>query len=92
MMLHPSTTTQFDKDKIKARKQRKDLALLSEVMGKLIKEQPLETKYCDHPLKGNWRGFRDCHVTSDWVLIYKVDKNKKKILFARLGSHSELFR
>jgi mRNA interferase YafQ len=91
-MLHPSTTTQFDKDKVKALKQKRDFARLSEVMGKLIKEQPLEAKYCDHPLKGDWKGFRDCHVTSDWVLIYKVDKEKKKIVFARLGTHSELFR
>ena len=91
-MLHPSTTTQFDRDKMKARKQGKNLALLTGVMEKLIKEQPLETKYCDHPLKGNWKGFRDCHIMSDWVLIYKIDKEKKRIVFARLGTHSELFK
>ncbi len=52
-MFHPSTTTQFDKDKLKARKQGKDLSRLIEVIEKLIKEQPLEPKYCDHPLKGD---------------------------------------
>jgi len=90
-MLHPSTTTQFDKDKLKARKQGRDLARLTEVMENLIKEQSLEAKHCDHPLKGAWKGFRDCHVMSDWVLIYKVDKEKKKIVFVRVGTHSELF-
>jgi len=91
-MLHPSTTTQFDRDKIKASRQGRGLARLIEVMEKLIKEQPLEAKHCDHPLKGDWKGFRDCHVMSDWVLIYRVDKDKKKIVFARLGTHSELFK
>ncbi len=91
-MLLPSTTTQFDRDKTKAHKQGRDIARLTEVMEKLVKEQPLEAKYCDHPLKGDWKGFRDCHVMGDWVLIYKIDKEKKKIVFARLGSHSELFK
>ena len=91
-MLHPCTTTQFERDKVKALKQGRDPDLLSQVMEKLIKEQPLEAKYCDHPLKGSWKGFRDCHILNDWVLIYKVDKEKKKIVFARLGTHSELFK
>jgi mRNA interferase YafQ len=91
-MLHPDTTTQFERDKKQALKQRRDLTVLSRIMKKLIEEQPLEPKYCDHPLRGDWRGFRDCHIENDWVLIYKVDKEKHKIVFARLGTHSELFK
>lgn len=91
-MLHPSTTTRFDRDKVKALKQGRDFSRLTEVMEKLIKEQPLEEKHCDHPLKGDWKGFRDCHVVNDWVLIYKVDKERKKIVFVRLGTHAELFK
>ena len=91
-MLYPSTTTQFERDKKKALKQRKNFSTLNEVMEKLIKEQPLESKYCDHPLQGEWKGFRDCHVENDWVLIYRVNKAEKRIIFARLGTHSELFR
>ena len=91
-MLTPSTTTRFERDKRKAIEQKQDLGLLAEIIEKLIKEQPLDSKYCDHPLKGNWKGFRDCHVKNDWVLIYKVDKEKQRIVFARLGTHSELFR
>ena len=56
-MLNPSTTTQFEKDKIKARKQGKDLSLLAQMTAKLMKEQLLEAKHCDHPLKGEWKGF-----------------------------------
>jgi mRNA interferase YafQ len=91
-MLHPSNTTQFERDKKKALKQGKTLTHLCKIMERLIKEQPLEPKYCDHPLKGNWKGFRDCHIENDWLLIYKIDKKQQKIVFARLGTHSELFK
>jgi mRNA interferase YafQ len=57
-MLQPSTTNQFEKDKRKALEQKRDLSPLLEVMDKLIREQPLEPKYCDHPLKGEWKGFK----------------------------------
>ena len=91
-MLRANTTKQFEKDKKKAIEQGKDLTLLFEVIEKLIQEKPLDPKYCDHNLKGEWKGFRDCHVKNDWVLIYKVNKSQKQILFARLGTHSELFK
>jgi mRNA interferase YafQ len=91
-MLKPFTTKQFEKDKEKARKQKRDLSLLFFVMRQLIDEKILEAKYCDHPLRGEWKGCRDCHVQNDWVLIYKVDKKEKTITFVRLDSHSELFR
>jgi mRNA interferase YafQ len=91
-MLHPITTRQFQKDLEKARRQNKDFSVLNTLMRKLIEEKILEPKYCDHPLRGEWKGFRDCHVQNDWVLIYKIDKALNTITFTRLGSHSELFR
>jgi len=45
--------------------------------------------YLDHPLKGNWRGFRDAHIEPDWVLIYKIDGNI--VRFERTGRHTDLF-
>jgi len=68
------------------------MSALRDVMRKLIEEKTLEPKYCDHPLKGKWKGFRDCHVQNDWVLIYRVDKQEKTITFTRLGTHAELFK
>lgn len=91
-MLLPITSKQFEKDKERARKQKKDFSVLNLVMRQLIEEKQLEPKYCDHPLHGIWKGFRDCHVQNDWVLIYKINKKDKTIRFERLGSHSDLFR
>lgn len=90
-MLRPFKTKTFEKDQKKARKQNKNFSLLLQVMNHLINEEPLDPKYKDHPLKGKWVGCRDCHVQNDWVLIYRVNHDKKTIYFERIGSHSELF-
>ncbi|SQD78094.1 type II toxin-antitoxin system YafQ family toxin [Moritella yayanosii] len=49
----------------------------------------LEAKYVDHPLSGNWNGFRDCHVKPDLVLIYRQHENALQL--ARIGSHNDVF-
>ena len=49
----------------------------------------LPEKYKDHPLTGDWRGYRDCHIKNDLVLIYKIEGDLIKL--ARVNSHSEVF-
>ena len=47
-----------------------------------------------HKLRSNWDGYYECHIgsiSSDWLLIYKIDKKEKVLKLARTGSHSELF-
>lgn len=60
-----------------------------EVLKLLVTDQPLPDRYHDHALTGNWREFRDCHIKPDLVLIYQKSDDKRLVL-ARLGSHSEL--
>jgi mRNA interferase YafQ len=90
-MLKPKTGKKFRRDLEKAKKQRKDIEELGRVMGVLCSERPLDPEHKDHPLKGNWIGRRECHVTPDWLLVYHVIVREKVIYFERLGSHSELF-
>lgn len=55
----------------------------------LAADKMLPKHYCDHPLSGNWKEFRDCHIKPDIILIYK--KTGKAVLeLIRLGSHSQL--
>lgn len=84
-------TRQFERDYKLIVKQGKDLTKLKRVMNKLVSEEPLEIKHHDHPLTGNWKGHRDCHLEPDWLLIYKVDRNAEEIIFIRTGRHSDLF-
>jgi mRNA interferase YafQ len=91
-MLKPSFTKQFEKDLKRMLKRGKDERKIQEVMRKLIHEEPLEIKYRDHKLVGNWNDRRDCHVEPDWILIYKPELELGRIIFERTGTHSDLFR
>jgi mRNA interferase YafQ len=67
---------------------------LKEVMILLIaNDSPLGAEWFDHPLKGEWEGYRECHVGGDFLLIYRIDPSGKtgKIYFARVGTHADLF-
>ena len=63
--------------------------LLPAVLMLLATDTPLPAKYVDHPLRGEWQDFRDCHVKPDLVLIYRRSRNEV-LQLVRLGSHSEL--
>jgi mRNA interferase YafQ len=65
-------------------------ALLTDVLGSLVQDLPLNENLADHTLTGNWAGYRECHLKPDLLLIYsKPDADTLRL--ARLGSHSELF-
>jgi mRNA interferase YafQ len=68
---------------------RLDEALL-EVVKLLATDKPLAPRNYDHPLSGNWKDHRDCHIKPDLVLIYRK-LGLETLELIRLGSHSELF-
>ncbi len=90
-MLEATPTTKFKKDLKKFKHQKKIIQDLNIVLGLLIQMKPLEIKHVDHPLDGNWKGSRECHVNPDILLIYRIDEDQKKLFLERFGSHSELF-
>ena len=85
-------TTQFKKDYKLAKKRGYDISLLEEVIDKLLREIPLEEKYKDHALIGNYLGFRECHIQSDWLLIYAINHDELILTVSRTGTHSDLLR
>ena len=90
-MLTLITTTQFKKDLKRIRKRGLDLNSLKFVLDTLQKQEALPLKYRDHALVGDYRGFRECHIESDWLLIYTISNEKLILTAARTGSHSDLF-
>ena len=64
---------------------------LDSVIQTLQEENPLDAKYNDHALTGNYAGHRECHIQSDWLFIYRVDKGNLLLVATRTGSHSDLF-
>lgn len=90
-MLEIFYTNQFKKDVKLCKKQNKDMGKFKYIDNILVFNKPFPTKYKNHPLKGDWVGYFDCHIEPDWVLIYKIDLDANTITYARMGSHSYLF-
>ena len=90
-MLKLVTTSAFRKDLKIAKKRGYNLSLIELVIDELLKENTLAPKYKDHALIGNYTGFRECHISPDWLLIYSIDKSKLILTASRTGTHSDLF-
>ncbi len=77
-----------------SRSGRSDLNRLKEVMMLLVaNDGALAPEWLDHPLKGNWAGFRECHVGGNFLLIYRLaaESKQEQIVFVRTGTHADLF-
>ncbi len=86
----PIYTRQFDRDVRRVQKRGKNLEKLKIIIRSLLAEEQLDPIHRDHRLIGNWKGRRECHIESDWLLIYKTEVDR--IVFERTGTHSDLFQ
>lgn len=85
------TTSQFNKDFKRAKKRGYNMDNLQEVIKLLAVGESLPAKYNDHTLKGNYNGYRECHIQPDWLLIYKIVDETLLLSLFRTGTHSDLF-
>ena len=85
------TTKKFDKNLRLIKKRGYNLKLLEEVVDLLSEGKKLPVKYKDHQLKGEFLGSRECHITPDWLLIYKINENMLILFLMHTGTHSDLF-
>jgi len=90
-MIDIIASNQFKKDLRLLLKRNYNMNLLDKVISKLASGIPLDKKYKDHSLSGNYVGFRECHVAPDWLLIYRLGDNPSCLFLTRTGSHSDLF-
>lgn len=74
------------------KKQGKNLSLLKNIIDQLLLEQTLPPENRDHYLSGKYTGYRECHIQSDWLLIYKQDNENLILTVSRTGSHAELLK
>jgi mRNA interferase YafQ len=86
-------TRQFGKDWERlSHSGRYDMRHLKEVMLRLIaNDEFLPAEYLDHELSGRWRGFRECHIGGDFLLIYEL-RQDGSVVFTRAGTHADLFK
>ena len=83
-------TTKFRRDIKRLRRQGANLSQLQAIIVTLAAQEPLDVQYRDHSLVGNWKGYRECHIRPDLLLIYRIEDDELQL--ARTGSHAQLFR
>ncbi len=88
-MLELAPSGRFKRDVKRAVKRGKDIGKLTAILDLLLTRLPLPASYNDHPLRGDWKGWRDLHVEPDWLLIYRVVGERLEL--AATGTHSDLF-
>ena len=88
-MLKLTVSGQYKRDHKTILKRGWNVGILKTVLDVLLNEEKLDRKYHDHELSGNYVGYRECHIESDWLLIYKIADGQLKL--QRTGSHSDLF-
>jgi mRNA interferase YafQ len=84
-------TTRFRKELKKMLKRGADLDKLETVVKMLAQGETLPPQYHDHALTGDMEGTRDCHITPDWLLIYRINGNVLTLTLTRTGTHADLF-
>ena len=88
-MLELRMTGKMKQDIKKCKKRGLDMEKLQQVIDTLCSEQPLPERYKDHPLSGEWKDFRECHIENDWLLIYRIFEDELILSATRTGTHSD---
>ncbi len=87
-MLTPVYTRLFERDVRRAKRHGKDIEKFKAIARTLASGSPLDPLHRDHRLVGNWTGRRECHIESDWLLIYKLEETR--IIIERMGTPADL--
>ena len=84
-------TSRFKKDYKLAVKRRLNIKLLDDTIRMLASGMTLPEECNDHQLTGNLKNYRECHIQSDWLLMYRIEKDILVLSLQRTGTHSDLF-
>jgi mRNA interferase YafQ len=90
-MRTPVYTTQFKRDFKRCQKRNYDISKIVAVMSDIEKEIALAPQLKEHPLQGEFAGCLECHLETDWLLVYDIDDSAKEVYFVRTGTHSDIF-
>lgn len=85
-------TGRFKRSLRLAEKRGLNIDLLETIVEKLLHGIPLEEKHRDHALSGNYKGYRECHIQPDWLLIYLIENDILTLTLIDTGTHADLFK
>lgn len=88
-------TAKFKRDYKLAMKRNLNIDILDDAIRILASGSQLPESYNDHMLSGNWKGYRECHIQPDWLLVYCIEDNDLVLVLVlvltRTGTHSDIF-
>ncbi len=85
------TTKRFDKALKRCVKRGLEMSKLTTAIGILAREGSLPAIYRPHKLSGKYKGKWECHIESDWLLVWDQNDTELTLLFIDTGTHSDLF-
>ena len=85
------STSQFKKNLKLSRKRNRDINHLYELIELIASGETIPSKYKEHILIGNFKGIHECHVESDWLLLFEFDEEELRLILLGVGTHSDLF-
>lgn len=88
-MLEITPTGRFKKDYKLCKKRGCNMDLLQKIIDTLAIPETLPPKNEDHDLRGNYINKRECHITPDWLLVYRIEGDR--LMLYRTGTHSDIF-
>lgn len=91
MKLKVKYSSRFKRGLRLAVKRGLDISLLERIVEKLKDRLPLEEKHKDHALTGKYKGYRECHIQPDWLLIYLIEDDILTLTLVDTGTHADLF-
>ena len=83
-------SSKYKRNLKKIQKRKYNVELLYEVVRDLANDIPLDPKYRDHQLSGDWIRFRECHVTPDWLILYEKTIDALILYLYTTGTHSDI--
>lgn len=69
-----------------------DISLLDKVIDDIRQGKEFDIKYRNHELKGKFKGFYECHIQPDWLLIYLIENDILTLTLVDTGSHADIFK
>ncbi len=85
-------TGEFKRNVKKCVKRGYDLTLLQNVISILQMKGELPKEYSPHKLMGNYKGYWECHVMPDWLLLWKQNDKELILTLYKTGTHSDIFQ
>jgi len=93
-MFNIDASNKFLKDlRLLKKRSVKDLAALKEIISLLAENghRAIPPKHVPHKLSGKYKGYWECHVKPDLLLIWEEKETLRLIELVRTGTHSDLF-